>query len=737
MNRLLSVVLCSSLALLPAGCSSGGSTSICDKSAQNDLSSKAGDCVGVPTGPLLGTAARCAMTIGACSDDDRARLSTAIDCVGRAATCTAATREAYLTALVACYFPLATLSQACRDGVFGGALPGDDAGVDAGVVDAGPQPIADGGNGVELLAVVDGTDVALAWLTRQPGDVATWQLVSRGAAGPSDPEVTMGPGAVSDFLIPDSGLVFRRFFVVGRTAQGEIAAGSTAVTMVDAGMAMCASPLDCPVDRVCDLGRCVPQSCMLGSTTCPGGYQCLANVCTRTTSDAGGFDAGFQRPDAGSVNRPLPFISNEVALMAGAAGFSGDVTLGGFAGRRPSVAAIDTARAFVALEQEGQLVAHASSRRGQDFVDDALTSFPLDTVGTRVQTTYNRDSKLLFACYTVGRGVRVQRSTDFGRTWGLSATTVEPADDGGVSSTIQDCDIAPWTGGGAIMVTVEDDALMVRTISSALSVGDPVQAFAANPSTYFNPQHPAIATLPAESVVHVTFTGTRTGSTGVQDSEPLGVYRDGTLGAFTQAVGLGGSPTGITNMQDWTTVAIDPTSKRALAAFVSIEPGPGNAPISTVYTSLWNPMTKKWGTSSDLNVFAAQQNTTLLFPQKAPLTDTWFAFSPSVVALPSGKMWLSFVVGSRTSGVGDYRMVAVPFDFDLQSPLATAKGWYVRPVVTVSTTRVIDPRGSLSAPQPPVSSLAADHQLSIYGAFIQGLGTNGEVEGRGMFFSRP
>lgn len=734
MNRLLSVVAGAGLALAFAGCT----PSLCDKNAQNDLSSKAGDCTDVPQGALLGTAASCSTKLSSCTDADQKLLSAAVDCVGQAPACTSATRDAYLASIQSCVDPLASLSQACLEAFFMGVPPGEDAGVDAGPVDAGPDPISDGGNGVELVAVVDGTDVAMAWSTRQPGDVAVWQLVGRDTMGVRDPEQDLGPGSVSDYLIADSGLTTHRYFVVGRDSAGEIAAGNLdAGGTQDAGMAMCGGALDCPVDRVCDLGQCKTQTCMLGSTTCPAGYQCLADVCTRTTSDGGGFDAGMR--DAGTGDRALPFVSNEVTVEAGTPGFSADLNLGGFPGRRPAIAAIDTARVFVSLEQEGQMVAHASIRRGKDFIDDAETTFPLDTVGTRAKATYNRDSKLTFVCYNVGRGVRVQRSSDFGRTWGGSATTIEPFDDGGVSSTIQDCAIAPWTNGGAIMVTVDDDALMVRTISSGLSVSDPVPAFFSNMATYFSPQHPAIATLPADSMVHITFTGTRIGSGGIQDTEPLGVYRDGTLGAFTQPQGLGGLSTGIPNAQDWTSVAIDPTSKRALAAFVSIEPGPSNVPISTVYTSLWDPSptARKWGSGSDLNVFVSQQNTTLLFPQKAPATDVWFAFSPSVVALPSGKMWVSFVAGPRVVSTGDYRMYAVPFDLDATSPLSTAKGWYVRPVVSVSTMRVLDPRGSTSAPQPPVSSLAADHQLSIYGAFIEGLGMSGEVEGRGIFYSRP
>jgi hypothetical protein len=732
MNRTLSLVALASGALVLTGCSTG----LCDRSAQLDLAKKAGDCAGAPSSPLLGNASNCSMKIAACTSDDQALLSRTLDCIEKVPACSAAVRDSYLMSLSGCTQVLEGLSQPCLDAFFMGVRPGEDAGVDGGPVDAGPQPIDDGGNGVVLIAVADEGDFAFAWTTRQPGDVAQWQLVGSSTAGRRDPELNIGPGSLSDYLIPDSGLAMHRYFLVGRDVSGAIAFGRLdAGSASDAGPTMCQRPTDCAVDRVCDLGQCRTQACMTGSTTCPTGYQCLSHVCTRTTSDGGSFDGGFVRPDAGTLDRALPFVSNEVALTAGPATFTKDMNLGSFSGRRPAIAAIDTARVFVSLEQEATLVAHASSNRGRDFSDDALTSFPLDTVGTRARTTYNPDSKLTFVCYNVGRGVRVQRSSDFGRTWGTAAITVEPFDDGGLSSTVQDCDIAPWKNGGAIMVTVEDDTLAVRTLSAGLSVDPPVTAFASNPLGYFTPSHPAIATLPSDSIIHITFSALRTLSGGAQDLEAVAVYRDGTLGAFTQAQSLVGMD--IANAQDWTAVAVDPKSKRALGAFVSVEPGPGGTPVSTVYAAVWNPTTRQWASGPDLSVFASRQNTTLLFPNKSPSTDVWFAFSPSVAILPSGKAWLSFVVGPRVGNTGDYRMVAVPFDFDAQSPLSTAKGWFVPPVTYVSNVRVFDPRGSTSTPQPPVSSLAADHQLSIYGVFIEGLGMNGDIEGRGIFFSRP
>jgi hypothetical protein len=260
----------------------------------------------------------------------------------------------------------------------------------------------------------------------------------------------------------------------------------------------------------------------------------MPGTCTRTDFDGGTFDAGSITPTM--VDRALPFVSNEVTVTPGTPSFKSDIPLGGFIARRPDVLAIDSARVLIAAEQEGQLFAHASTRHGADLPDDLRTTSAVDTVGSRVRTAYNADSRLTFACYTVGRGVRVQISTDFGRTWGRSATTIETADDGG-TSLITDCDLAAWKEGGAMLVTVEDGSVQTRVISSGLAVADPVTAFSTT-TTYFSPAHPAIATLPADSMVHITFTASRLTGGGAQDTEPLGVYRDGTLGAFTQPQGL-------------------------------------------------------------------------------------------------------------------------------------------------------------------------------------------------------
>ena len=83
---------------------------------------------------------------------------------------------------------------------------------------------------------------------------------------------------------------------------------------------------------------------------------------------------------------------------------------------------------------------------------------------------WNPDSQALYACYVVGRGIRVQKSVDRGRTWGLVAATFEPPlpDDGGIGEIIRDCDIARWKNGGALMVTAEHEALIVRELAADL-----------------------------------------------------------------------------------------------------------------------------------------------------------------------------------------------------------------------------------------------------------------------------
>ncbi len=740
-----------SAALALAGCT----PSVCDRNEQVNLMSKAGNCGGLFGSRLLGDKAACTSGVAACPSADQSTLLKTLDCLDKLQVCAPASQPAWLLEQQKCLDQLQALSTPCSDALFGGVVPGQDAGPDAGPPDAGPQP-SDGGSALVLEGVADESDFALAWTRLQPGDVARWVVIRQNGLGVTEPDLFVTPSTRLAHVVSDAGtLQTREFFVAGLDLQDAVAWGNLDAGTVeqDAGPVQCQGPLDCPPDRVCDLNQCKVQTCQPGAPvdTCPQGYQCYPNgTCNRQFSDAGTFDAGVV-VDAGAPEKPLPFVSNLVRLTTGPATFGAGVPVGGFPGRRADIVGIDTARVLIALEQEGQVIAHYSSRHGRDLEVDYGTTSNIDTVGSRVKVTYNPESQTVYACYNVGRGVRVRRSTDFGRTWGASAATIEPADDGGFTSRIADCDIAPWRNGEALMVAVEDDALTVRTVSPALSVGDPTVAFLSSgpdAGNVFAPANPAIATLPSDSMVHVTFTGTRgVGSAGGTDSEPYGVYRDGATGGFTQPrflsnTGVGNPGTGFP--QDWTTVAIDPKSKRSVAAYVSLESGAAGSVIATIYVSLWNSALRLWGTSSDLNVFVenpADGLTSLLFPgpvNRKTKNDRWFAFSPQLTALPGGKIYLSFVTGPIASGgiSGDYRQYVVPFDFDLQSPASTARGWFVRPVTQVSTQRVFDPRIG-SAPPPPVAGACADTQLTVYTHLLEGLGAQGEIDGRVITNAKP
>ena len=721
-------VTVSALAALLTGCA----PTLCDRSSQA-ASKKKGDC-GDVVSPLLG--AMCSNNLKSCSDADQQLLDTVITCTEQLPTCSATAKDAWKLQQEGCTGQLAALSRPCLDAFFANALP-----FDAGVPDAGPQPMVDGGNGVTLLGVANADTVALAWDTRRLATVEKWLLVETDALGANRVEREFTPGASINLTIPDAGMSGRRYFVVALNAAGEVLVGQPEAQAMtrDAGVE-CLSNNECTVARVCDLGQCKSQTCVSGSAnTCPNSYQCFApGICQRTGDDGGVFMPGGQTRDAGT--QPLPMISNEVGLTPRPPSITPLTAVGSVAARRPDVAAWDTARVTLALEQEGQLIAHPSSARGLDFTEEATTSFGLDTTGSRVHLTVNPDNQALYACYVVGRGVRVQKSDDRGRTWGRVATTFEPPlpDDGGVGEIIRDCDIAPWKNGGALLVTAETEALIVRELTPSLDVALRTPAFTsispdAGVTAVFAPSHPAIATHPGNGVVHVTFTGTRLLTGGASDTEPYGVSREG-AGAFTAASRMTPSAQASALPEDWTTVAIHPKTGRAVGAFTTVLTG---SQASTVFVSLYSTVSRAWGTGSHLNVFLVDQNTSVVLPQK-PVSETWFAFSPQFAPLPDGTFAFSFVAGPRNSmGVGDYRQYLVPFDLDRTPATTNGKGWFVLPTLKVSDTRVLDPRGSTSAPQPPVSALTADGQISVYGVFIEGAGQSGDLEGPAQYFHWP
>ncbi len=732
MTSLRAVAVCCSLTLALVGCAPNP----CERSTRAAKANQ-GDCGDEIAGSLLGST--CSANLSSCSDADQKVLGTVLTCVEKMSACSAFQKDAWKLQRDLCAADLQTLSPSCK-AAFGTAVPVSD----AGTPDAGPQAINDGGNGLGLFGVANAGTVALAWDRRRTAMVEKWMLIESDALGDNRTErfLDTTPGTAINVIIPDAGMGGRRYFIAGLNAAGDVLLGmpiQETMPEVDAGMS-CMGPDGCPDDRVCDLGQCRLQTCPFGmNNTCPGGYACFSpGECRRTSLDGGAFVGGTRR-DAGTA--PLPFISNEIAVTPRPPLVKPTVAVGSVSAKRPDIAALDTARVSLALEQEGQLISHPSIERGSDFLtDEASTSFSLDTTGTRVHLAWNPDSQALYACYVVGRGIRVQKSVDRGQTWGRVVNTFEPPlpGDGGTGEIIRDCDIAPWKNGGALLVTAEPETLIVRELSETLAVTMMGPAFTstspdAGTTAVFAPSHPAIATLPSTGVVHITFTGTRLLTSGNADTEPYGVFREG-AGSFSTAARMTPSAQPSALPEDWTTVSIHPKTGRAVGAFTTVSPGAQQ--FSTVYVSLFSTVTRGWGTGSHLNVFVTDQNTSVWLPAKAP-TDTWFAFSPQFAPLPDGTFAFSFVAGPNNGMAGDYRMYMVPFDLDRVPSITNGRGWFVPPVMKMSDERVLDPRGSFSAPQPPVTSLTADQQISVYGVFIPGSGVGGDIEGTARFFSWP
>lgn len=734
------------------GCGPTGPTAatVCQKNADVDQAQKIGDCTRVPPGNLFGERTQCTTAAEKCSQADRTLLLEVLGCAEKLPVCSEGAKEAWVGARTGCVMRLSGVSSTCND-AFAGLLPDPSGIFDGGVPDAGPSAINDGGTALDLVVVADETSIAFAWTALQDtSKVVKWAFIGSTDAGRDEP-FFLDMVSRRDLVRTDAGSgTFKQWFLIGEASDGKSAFGTAdagAQVMGDAGV-MCLSPLQCPVDRVCDLGQCRAQTCQPGGpNTCPGGYQCsVQSQCTRTTFDGGlAFDGG----STGTVvpETPLPFISNEMVTVVRAPTPGPSVYLGSFPAKRPDLAAIDSARSFVMLEQEGQLVGHRSFRRGRDYADDALTAGAVDTVGSRARVAWNAESRTLFACYVVGRGVRVRRSLDDGRTWLNDAVTLESPvqDDGGLGTLYSDCDIAAWRQGGALLVTLEDDALYARNVSAGLEVeaaGQLAFASALIPDAGpFAPLRPSVATLPSESMVHIVFTATRQLQSGLTDPEPYGVYRDGAIGTFTRAMLLtntGVPPLGNPLPQDHATVAIDPKSKRAIAAYTSLQPGADA--VSSIQVALWDPTSRAWGTGSDLSVFTLDidRQTRILFPLPELQGKTLDAFSPVLAALPNGKVWLSMIVGPRNGGSAgsDFKFWAVPFDFEEPTPAGNARGWFKRPARKLSDVRAWDPRGGNV--RPTVTAFGADSQISFSGVFTEGFGPAGDQEGgRAIFVTIP
>ncbi len=765
------IVAAACVAVAIVGCNCGGNA--CDRLAAVDLAKKAGNCS--VAGVTLVSKGQCTSAIPSCSAADQAALDAMAACLDKLSTCSAASQAAWESERAACLARAGTLSEPCRNAMFGGVLPGQDGGSDGGVdggVDAGRQPVTDGGGAVELVVVADESTYALAWTARQRGVVTRWEINAENAIGLRFPEVFV-PGGSLTYEERDAGVGAKKsFFIVGLDERNEVVLGVPFTSdggQVDAG---CQGPLDCPVDRVCNLGNCVVQNCNPQSSTCPNGYSCSSFKCIRGFGDAGTIDAGTSD---GGAEQPKPFISSMVTVTTGKPGFSPEIFVSRFGvqANAPEVVAFDSARQFVAMEQENQLFGHFTQNRGKDFVtNDLAQTVKIDDVGKRIRLAFQPSNQTLYACYNVGFGVRVRKSPDLGRSWPrdevIDIVNPDPGD-GGFPVFIQDCDIAPWVDGDAIMVTTEGDDLIVRVVTDTpFAASAPSVAFRSSTADggIYAPQRPSIATAPEDFIVHIGFTVSRATAGGATDTEPYAVYRDpGTGGTFTAPVRLNAAPSALA--QDYVDVAIEPKrsctrdedctamtpggqpisstcvqatkrcARRAIAAFTSHEP---DGVHNTVYVSLWNARTKEWITGSDLGVFVKDRTQTsfLVVPDRS-ITDPWDAFAPRVVVTPAGRAFLGFIAGrSRGASPSEYRAYVVPFDFDRQSPLSNGTGWFVPPATAAGSTLAVDPSAlGGTALMPSWLGLAADSQISVYVTYVEGTGPTREDPNRGILVTRP
>jgi hypothetical protein len=431
-------------------------------------------------------------------------------------------------------------------------------------------------------------------------------------------------------------------------------------------------------------------------------------------------------------------VSEQVEVQTAPATFSDIRPVSGFAATAVSAVAMDTARQLVVTDQEGGVFAYYTANRGKSF-----SALPLDPSGRRPRVAWEPQSGTAFVCYNAFGGIRIRVSQNGGRSFREGALDIaEPfPDDGGVQSLIQHCDIAPWHEGLALVTAVHDDQIKVWTVKNDLTLqGPPVVAFSAS-TTQFAPEYPRIATLPSDFVVHVLFTVTRRTSGGITDNEVLGVYRDATTsGAFVGPLNVSAPPdrpSGVPGDQFGPTVVVDPSTKRAVAAWVSAE----SSSMPTVYVSYWNrnPGTGQWGwvTGSDLNVFV--QNTVsrayMVVAERQVTDGDWVARSPSLAVGKDGRIFLGFAAGVFNGGNPVLQPWVVQFDFEQDNRIIQqgVKGWYVTPGLKASPERIANVgKNDYVGP-----NLAADAQISWYLTFIEGVGLHGEVPNRPVTISRP
>ncbi|MBM4378776.1 MAG: hypothetical protein FJ086_05670 [Deltaproteobacteria bacterium] len=713
---------------------------LCEK-ADAAAAGKAGTCSSAL--PSLGSG--CAAALSACSEADRKQLEAWVACVGALPTCAPLGESDWVAARDACYAPLASLGATCKDGLFGSALPG--------TPDGGPAPVTrspdtDGRGALDLVVAADESNMALAWTAAQPGQVAGWEVHSVDGSGASVPmEAVSAPDARTFSVTGLSAGTLRSYWVVGVDAQGNVAFGRPpqAAGATDAGSG-CKGPAECPETQVCDLGTCRVLSCRGGTGSCPGGYGCSATTatCVRQPGAGAGVPTSSDAGTPAQGEQARPFISERRSATTGDAGYAERVVSDFAADQDPALAALDSARQAMVLQQGGQLFSHATADRGARW-----TVSLLDAIGQRAHLAWNRESGALFACYQVGTFVRVRVSSTGGMGWDPGAVDVSyPAPgDGSPAPVVKDCDIAPWTEGRALLVTAEPDGLYVRTVGRDLSLSDKQPAYAnespaGGVSTVFAAERPSIDTDPAKSIVHVVFTGSRNLLAGGTDKDVYGVYRDpaktGAQFSSRKRLTLGSlGSQGQNLVQDHAQVAVQPGTGRAVAVFQSEEPGAsGTAPFQSVYVAMFglNAQLPDWASGSDLSVFVKDNvGNFLVLPDRPAVGSAWDAVSPAVAVLPSGQITVAFSAGAQGQPSLPY---AVGFSFEAVSQVGTAagKGWFVPPAVKVAGAAVVDFGNS---PRLAGPVLAADGQLSTYLGYIEGVGSGASLPNRLLLYARP
>lgn len=577
-------------------------------------------------------------------------------------------------------------------------------------IDAGRDYDRDGGGALNLISAVNEDSAALSWRSVQEGEVAQWEILTEQADGIRVPIATV-PGSQRSHTLTLAAGETQRVFVVGLGADEQIVFGELPEAAADAGVIECVNALQCEVAEVCSLNLCQTVSCT-SDDVCPTGYTCGggedagADVCTR----AADYDAGtmVEEEDAGTAPAPvsLPFVSELIELTPAASSWSAPDVVTESAGLIEDSVALDTAGQLVLMRQSGQLFAHRTDSRGERWAPVRI-----DSLGTKPRLAFHRDTQTLFVCYGAGNVVRVRKSTDFGRTWeptALDIGAIEPQDpDAGtveMGPTIADCDIAPYTEGNVVVAAVEspgDEAtIKLYTVSPDLEIASTDTAFIST-GTIFNPRNIAIASDASARRIHVVFTGLRLDQNNLRDQEIYGVRRDpSTAGVFSVAelVSIRGTQgTGSQGVQDDATIAIDPVTGRAVAAYVSREFPAGRPSLWTIYGAMFTPnhaQGPRWVAGGDLNIFEQvpfTQNPAepfIVVPQRTDPLENWYAFEPSFLVGPKDELILFFLAGPAT-GSTRFEPYAVGFDLNEPSPTtAGAVGWYLAPAEKLSEQRV-------------------------------------------------